>query len=372
MKIVDNFVAFLVKSKLLKGAIRKTNPNSSVDESEERGNVSMYIISIDSGKSSTKWATVDPKTGQLHKGVFPTVTKGLHGEQFGKIERLVRYNGQQISVGDTRDLVHVPTETSKLRPEHEVCIYTAVAEALKALGVNNNQTQAVKLCLNVPLRDYKDKEERQKYQEKYFQPENPQTVSIEVSGQLYNYTIQQLWMCYEGQGSLIKAAIEHEDMGLDQGEVLLCDVGGCNDSIVLFSDLSPVNGRNSALRNGVLKLFKAVADDLAQALDYDSVSIHDVELLSKGCHKDASIYEGFEGFYEARVEELMDKIASTILRVCIEPRRTTFVFAGGGAQVLKQAIKTRFQDYKYVILNDSQYANCLGMLEKALSEVEGE
>lgn len=329
----------------------------------------MYIVSVDSGKATTKWATKHHKSGEIIKDVFPTLIRPLHGDQFGKVKTLVNYNGQRYAVGDVKDLKQVPRETSKLKAEHEICIYTAVAKALKAQQANLNQTQAVQLCLNVPLRDFKDKETRQRYQEKYFQPDNPQTISIELEGQLINFVIADLMLSYEGQGAMIQAVLEHDDKALDQGQVLLCDVGGCNDSVILFEELSPVVDYNDALLNGVLQLFNHIAKTLTQRLD-TKITIHDVELLSKNQHPFQAEFKEFDALYQTKAKELLIDIRENVLSNSINPRFTTYVFAGGGAQALKPFIEEAFINEKYLILEESQFANCIGMLNKVLSSKE--
>lgn len=333
--------------------------------------VIMYLISIDSGKAQTKWSAKNNRTGQVLKGVFPTTIKAINPEQFGKIKTLVHYNGQHYSVGDAKDLKHVPEGTSKLNTTHEVCIYTAVAKALKELGANLHQTQSVHLCLNVPLRDYKDREERKKYQDRYFQEEAQETVSLTVDGQLVNFVVSELTLGYEGQGALIQASIQHPELELEEGYVLLADIGGHNDSVILFEDFAPVSDHNDALFNGVLGLFKSVSKTLSQRHD-SVITMNDVELLSKGTHKFQAELTDFETVYNNKAEELLSDIKDNILTNTTNARFTKFVFAGGGAQALKELIPHYFTDLNYIILEDSQYANCLGMLEKALSEVEGE
>ena len=330
----------------------------------------MYIVSVDSGKASTKWATLNQKSGEVIKGLFPTVAKPIFGEQFGAIKTLVVYNAQQYSVGDPKDIRQVPRETSKLKTEHEVSIYTAIAKALKAQGANLNQTQSVHLVLNVPLRDYKSKEERQKYQDRYFQEENQQTVSITVDGQLINFIVSKLTLCYEGQGSLVQATIQHEEMKLEEGFVLLTDIGGCNDSVLLFEDWSPVPGQNDALLNGMLQVFHEVAKTLTQRYD-SKITIHDVELLSKGIHPHQAKLPDFDSVYKEQAEKITTDIAQNSIGNALNPTFTKFIFAGGGAQALKPFIQTAFSGLDYVILEDSQYANVLGMLETALLENEG-
>lgn len=330
----------------------------------------MYLISIDSGKASTKWATYDAKSGKPIKGVFPTTYKPIKGDRFGKYPILVRYNSQMYSVGNPADL-SVPKETSKLKVEHEICIYTAVAKALKAQGANLNQTQSVHLCLNVPLCDYKNSVERKKYRDKYYQEENPHTISLELDGEMVNFVISGLTLSYEGQGSMIYAAIEHEEMNLEEGDVLLTDIGGHNETILLFSDFAPVPDYNDALLNGVLKMFDRVSRRLTQ--HYDSpYTIHHVELLSKGEHRHQNEIKDFDEIYEECARELAERIKNSATNNVEIVNLTTFVFAGGGAQALKPFIEEAFHGLKYVILENSQYANCLGMLEKGLSEIEGE
>lgn len=331
----------------------------------------MYLVSIDSGKAQTKWAIHNPRTGQGIKGVFPTTIKPINGEQFGKIKTHVHYNGQGYSVGDPKNLKHTPSETSKLTPTHEICIYTAVAKALQAVGANLNQTQSIHLCLNVPLRDYKIETERQKYQNRYFQAENQETVSLTVDGQLVNFVVSDLMLAYEGQGALIQASIQHPELNLEEGYVLLADIGGHNDSVLLFEDFAPVSEQNDALLNGVLQVFSSVSKTLTQKYDV-RITMNDVELLSKGEHKFANQFSDFETIYNNKAEELLTNIEDNINSNTLNPRFTQFIFAGGGSQALKELIPHYFGQYNYMILEDSQFANCLGMLAMALDEIEGE
>ena len=334
----------------------------------------MYTISVDSGKASTKWAAY--KTGATENekpitGVFPTVIKPLFGDQFGKIKTKVYYNGQLYSVGDAKDVNEVPMESCKLKPEHEICIYTAVAKALKELGANLNQTQSVNLSLNVPLRDFKVEEKREQYENKYFQKDNHQTVSITVDDQVINFIISNLSLCYEGQGSLIEATLTRPEMKLDEGFVLLCDLGGCNSSVLLFEDWEPVMDKNGAPLYGVLGLFRDVSFELSDIYESE-VTIRDVELLSKGEHLKKEVFPDFDKVYREKAEQLLVNIRTHILRQVINKNTTRFIFAGGGSRALAPFIEKAFADVEYTILDDSQFANCKGMLDLAISENEGE
>ena len=335
----------------------------------------MYTISVDSGKATTKWCAYKKGVGAGEKpitGVFPTVIKPLIGQsQFGRIENKVRYNGQLYSVGDAKDVKEVPMESCKLKAEHEICIYTAIAKALKALGANLNQTQSVNLALNVPLRDFKLDEKRAQYEDKYFQKDNHQTVSITLDDQVINFIISDLTLCYEGQGSLIEATLAHPEMKLDEGFVLLCDLGGCNSSVLLFEDWEPVMNRNGAPLYGVLGLFRDVSFELSDRYETE-VTIRDVELLSKGEHLKEKAFPHFEEVYSEKARQLLVNIRTHILRQVINKHTTTFCFAGGGSRAVAPFIQEAFADVDYIILDDAQFANCKGMLELTVSENEGE
>lgn len=330
----------------------------------------MYLISIDSGKAQTKWAIQNPRTGKTEKGLFTTNYKAISNEQLGKAEISVHYNGQNYSVGEPEALNRSHEGTSKLNPTHEICVYTAVAMALRKVGANLNQTQSVHLCLNVPLADYKIKEERQKYQDRYFQEEGQEVVSLTLDGQVVNFVISRLLLGYEGQGALIHASVKHPEKALGEGHTLLVDIGGHNDSVILFKNFAPVLDKNSALLNGVLKVFGSVSSVLTQKYDVP-ITMHDVELMSKKDCDYANQFSDFDRVFNQQAEQLFSAIRSNIKTNAENPYKTKFVFAGGGSQALKELIDRDFGQLNYIILEDAQYANCLGMLER-IKEHEGE
>lgn len=321
-----------------------------------------YLISIDCGMAQTKYAFVHPLTGAIKVNAFQTVIADHDPNTLEKAECVVTFGQRTLTVGGQEFYTELPESTSKLTDKHRICIYTAIAKSLVALNTNVAQTLSVHLCLNVPLEEYKNVETRQSYQNNY----EGQTIELVMNGIQIRFVIDQLTLNYEGQGAIFHLAQQSEE--LQNGLVCLTDIGGYNDSCICFLNLRPITGQNRAMMNGVLKMFYNVACELSQNPVNGQLTRTDVEYMSKGIHHFKA--EGFDEIYHKHADLLVKRIYSNITSLTPTPAQTTFVFSGGGSQALASELQQTFSRFKTITLNDSQYDNCIGMLEYALYNTE--
>lgn len=317
-----------------------------------------YLISIDAGMAQTKFAYVNPRTGAIEVDLFQTICADYDPHTLQAPDCVVTYEGKTYVIGDSEYQHSLPRENTKLTEMHQLCVFTAIAKSLVRLNANITQTLSVNICLNVPLEEFRSAERTAEYSANY----KGSAVTIELNGQLIRFVIDHVTLNYEGQGAIFHAC--QQDDSLKTGLVCLTDIGGFNDSCICLSSLRPVANGNRAMANGVLRLFYNVACELSQNPSNGRLTKFDIERMSKGEHD--FIAEGFEDVYHRQAAKLVHEIKENILNNATTPARTKFVFSGGGSQALEKEIREAFKEYEVVILQDSQFDNCLGMLEYAL------
>ena len=118
------------------------------------------------------------------------------------------------------------------------------------------------------------------------------------------------------------------------------------------------------MMNGVLRMFYNVACELSQNSRNGLLTTSDIERMSKGIHEFTA--EGFEEVYEQKAKDLVVKIKRNVMNNVQNPHQTAFLFSGGGSQALSKQIQEAFGDYNVMILEESQFDNCIGMLEFAI------
>ena len=317
-----------------------------------------YLISIDAGMAQTKFAYVNQRTNAIEVDLFQTICAEYEPTTLEKPECVVTYDGREYVIGDSEYQHSLPRENTKLTEMHQLCVFTAIGKSLIALNANITQTLSVNICLNVPLEEFRSSERAAEYAANY----KGSTIAIEINGTLVRFVIDDVTLNYEGQGAIFHAC--QQDESLKTGLVCLTDVGGFNDTSIALSSLRPVKGGNRAMSNGVLRLFYNVACELSQNPANGRLTKFDVERMSKGEHD--FIAQGFHEVYHREAKKLVHEIKENAMNNTTAPSQTKFIFSGGGSQALATEIREAFRGYDVMILQDSQFDNCLGMLEYAL------
>lgn len=306
----------------------------------------LIYIAVDSGKSHTKvaWYERNDLKGLMMTDVWRTVATPIIKKDFFNADLVVKYKDQYFDVGHNE--VRLSSENSKLNVTHEICVYTGIAKALLNLGVNLKETHLIKLAINVPLHDFKV--DKRKYINRY----QNKTVKIIVNKKPVYFTIQTVHLFYEGIGGVIK------NTTTNIGDYYVIDIGGRNDTHILFSNFRPVKNKNVMTNNGVLPLLQSVASELsAGGYDYDIV---DVEEIVKGLKpKSSSFDDAFSKYAKGHVARIRNQIQTFNLI----PDHVTLIVSGGGGKVLQTYLEKEFaHEFKMIFAKNGQFDNVMSGL----------
>ena len=214
-------------------------------------NSEKLFISMDSGKSSGKYAWLN-RNDEIQADSFTTLVRetSIDNDLTGDADKVIlTIDGkeQAFLVGGTNDDLAVDRSDSKLELKHEVSIYTAIARVITThLQLDAEKTYEIDLSINVPLHDFKDKDMKNSYQNKYLNKE----IEMTLNGAIVKFKIAELRLYFEGQGALIR------NMNLINREAatsytFMIDAGSKNYTQILFNKLSPVPNKNSMTPNGI-------------------------------------------------------------------------------------------------------------------------
>ena len=309
-------------------------------------NNEMIFVSVDSGKSHTKvaWYQNNNPRGLMMTDVFRTVATPIVLNDFFNAERIIKYDDTFYDVGHNE--VRLSSENSKLTMTHELCVYTGIATALVGLKVDLQETHYIKLAINVPLHDFKMN--RHKYIEKY----QNKTISLTLNHKQVQFMIHMVELFYEGSGAIIK------NTSSGNGDYYVIDIGGRNDTHILFSNFRPVKNRNVMTNNGILPLLQSVASELsASGYDYD---IFDVEEIVNG-KKTKPRY--FDDIFSKYAKNHVGRIRNQLQTFKIIPDHVTLIISGGGGVVLEPFLASEFShEFQMIFATDSQFDNVTGGL----------
>ena len=319
-------------------------------------NPNLIFISVDSGKSGNKFSWLN-QHHQIESDVFATLARQVSESEatFSGDSNLLTIDSQNYLVGGTGSYA-LDNDHSKLSKTHELCVLTSVAKVIseKLKLAHKKEAYDVVLSINVPLQDFKSatkNEYKELYQDKEF--------SLKLNGQDVSFKIKHLELFFESQGAIIR------NQQLANKQVLVYDVGGKNDTFVLYSsEGKPLPGKNDMNYDGLLVMLQHIADDLRRKYN-TKFSIQDVErMVILGRDK----VEGFDDLFEQHATEWVKKFKSQVMKLDINTQLTTILFSGGGSIALKKQLTEAFKEYKDVqFSNDGKYDNACGGLIKALN-----
>jgi len=311
-------------------------------------NKEMIYIAVDSGKSHTKvaWYERNNPKNLMMTDVFRTTATSIKPSDFFNAGTVIKYDGCYYDVGQNE--VKLSSENSKLTIVHELCVYTGIATALIDLDMNPKETHFVKLAINVPLHDFKTNKE------KYIDQYKNKVVKLIFNKKPVHFIIHSVDLYYEGSGAIIN------NNATDEGDYYVIDIGGRNDTHILFSNLRPVKNRNTMTNNGVLPLLQLVANELsAGGYDYDIV---DVEKIVKGAKPKP---KGFDDIFSRYAKSHVGRIRNQLQTFKLIPDYVTLIISGGGSLILKPFLETEFSsEFKTIFAKSGQFDNVYGGLIK--------
>lgn len=321
-------------------------------------NPEKIFISVDTGKSGSKFSWLN-QNHQIESDVFATLSREVSDSEAtfaGDSNLLTTSDGKSFLVGGTGDY-SLDNDHSKLSKTHELCVLTSVAKVIsEKLSLNtSNETYNVVLSVNVPLEDFKNTTKTE-YSKLY---EVGKVVELKLNGNTVAFKIVALELFFESQGAIIR------NQQLINTDVLVYDIGGKNDTMVLYKSGRPMPGQNDMEYNGLLTMLKHVADDLRKRYK-TRFSIQSVEQMVLGTQTKV---EGFDTIFDQHATEWVKRFKSQVMKLeSVNTQLTTILFTGGGSLALRKHIQKEFEEYKDVQFSaDGKYDNATGGLIKALN-----
>ena len=328
--------------RIIKDALKMLNKGA-------REKMNHIQISIDTGKSNTKFAWFhqnEPHLDNIKLDAFRTVVKQVNPVEVLSTDHLVYFEDSYYDIGGTDERV-LESSNTKLSPKHELCVYQAIARVFIQMGLTGEPERSVDLSINVPLHEFKTI--RAEYGNKYF----GKSVQISVGNQAVAFAIENVHLAYEGQGAVITNTTTHT------GAYYVIDIGGKNDTHILFQNLRPHKEINDITNNGVLGMLQLVASDLSH--EYEFTMAH-VEAILKG-HRAKP--EGFDDIFKARAMSLVQKINNQMQKFKLNPLFIdAMIFSGGGSLILKELLEAEFSDFQLIFAHDALFDNAKGALVK--------
>lgn len=303
-------------------------------------------LSVDSGKSHTKMAWYegnDPKEN-IRSDSFPTMVDEV-SEPSGFLTggTLVEYQGKLYEVGGTNE-PSLESDNTKLSELHERCIFTAIAKMLIKLNAKLHQTQYIQLAINVPLHDYMT------IQKDYLDQYKSRHVKLKINSKIVSFVISKVYLNPEGVGVIVRNTTS------TSGSYYVIDVGGKNDTHLLFENFRPVKGKNSMTNNGVLRLLQRIASELSTQYDF---TIKDIEDIALGKKEKPPL---FEEVFEKHANEWAMRIKNQAQKFSLNPHFVKIIISGGGGILLKKQLEMAFKDFEMIFATDARFDNAKGAL----------
>ena len=311
-------------------------------------------IAVDSGKSNTKYAWFDenkPSKKNISANNFKSVVVEAVLDGVSATDNLLVYRGIAYDVGGADERA-LESNNSKLTEDHKLFVYTAIAKVLQEMNLGDiNETHHIDLSINVPLAEFKS------LKDEYIKEYRGKDVTLELNNQEINFVIENVRLGYEGSGAIIRNVDD------EAAQSHIVDIGGKNDTHILFQGFKPVPGKNHMTNNGVLTLLQQIASDLSESHD---ITINEIEKVIEGnLPKPMS----FDEIFKRRAKQHVVMIKNQVQKYKINPLFTTIIFSGGGSILLKDQLKKAFEEYTTKFPADAQFDNCKGMLERVFNEV---
>jgi len=303
-------------------------------------------LSVDSGKSHTKmaWYKHNDPTSKIMADSFSTVMDvGVQPNGFLNGGTLVEYKGILYEVGGTSE-PSLESDNTKLSELHELCIFTAIAQMLIKLNLQLHQTQYIHLAINVPLHDYLN------IQDEYINKYKSRHVKLRIINKQISFIISKVKLNPEGVGVIVRNTISNV------GSYYVIDIGGKNDTHLLFENFRPTKGKNSMTNNGVLRLVQRIASELSSQYDY---TIKDVEDIALGKKTKPPM---FEEVFEKHAKEWVIRIKNQAQKFILNPHFVKIIISGGGGIFLKKQLEEVFQDFELIFAKDARFDNAKGAL----------
>lgn len=301
------------------------------------------IITVDSGKMNTK-GYIETKDGEGIKSVFRTnvvETTSVLDKACTLIKDDVTYAVADLNY-DIREEDHL--ETRKDTNMHFICTLKMIADLLKKGGYNT-EGECVALGINVPVRQYLIKEERQKFVELYLGRHE-----FYVGGEFYAVTITHVEPYFEGLGFLVNNLTRYKDR-----RFILVENGGYECTHVEINNLVPQSGAGSITFGS----HKLINDILVKHSNFGMTRDQVLDVLDRNgkTHYSSEIEDAFNSATKEHVENIYKRLNS-IKRAAL----TEYAFTGGATSIYKPYLEQFFPHREFS--EESLYDNVTGAHKK--------
>lgn len=323
-----------------------------------------YILTIDPGKDSTK--SLGIKKGEAFENIKPKkFLSRLYDLKNGYIEvedqdsHRVIFDKEEFIIGKQGG-TRIDTESSKEKPLHRLCTYTAISTYMKPKSKNNK----IHLVMACPINTLKDDAAKESYRN-FIKGTGP--INLNIDGNDNEFEIVDLMFKSEASG----VRYLRPDLFSDK-KVLVVDFGGLNMSVILYNNgicVDPQNDRFAENFLGSLQLIKYVADSLTE-YNHKGNRVKNTtaeEALNRGCALNYGVEDEKSIPYIKKArqrffDEACDEIAHNNISL---QDLDSVVFVGGTSQYLKDEIAA-LPNGKLV--ENSQFTTVEGLFKIALKK----
>lgn len=319
-------------------------------------NTDLIPIAVDTGMAHTKYCVI--KNGQFEADAFATIVEEIKATDENSDGIRIEMGGRFYVVGANG--VYEQTERdTKLEDKHYLATYTAIAKSLEKMGVIPNQLYRISLSINIPVTEFKNKNIKEQYIQRYMNKQVHLTLN---ENQSYSFIIAEVTPFFESQGYLLRNLDKYADTPDQIKQVYVVDLGGRSDSHAYFRSLKPQSDYCVTGRRSVISMLENMAIELG-----GFYTAKDVEDIARG--RLTPKPENFEAIFEKYARAYMQQIKNHMIIKQINLKMTDLVFTGGGSGLLAKHIHEFFATSakSLAISSDGQFDNCKGALKRAVN-----
>ena len=319
-------------------------------------NTDLIPIAVDTGMAHTKYCVI--KNGQFEAESFATITEEINGTDENSDGIRIEMGGRYYVVGANG--VYEQTERdTKLEDKHYLATYTAIAKSLEKLEVLPNQLYRIALSINIPVTEFKNKNIKDQYVQKYLNKQVHLTLN---ETHVFSFVIAEVTPFFESQGYLLRNLDKYADTPDQIKQVYVVDLGGRSDSHAYFRSLKPQSDYCVTGRRSVISMLENIAMELG-----GFYTAKDVEDIARG--RLTPKPENFDEVFDKYARAYMQQIKNHLIIKQVNLKMTDLVFTGGGSGLLAKQIHEFFATTakSLAISNDGQFDNCKGALKRAVN-----
>ena len=303
-------------------------------------------IAVDSGKSFTKSATLNPEflNDKEQKAydtkIFRTAYEDdatFEDEEPGKETYIVGFEGETYKVGKAATIA-AELDSSKKTFVHKLCTMLAIAKEC-----SENEVDEVSVAIGIPVDAYLVVRERNDYRD-FILPLGEHTVKYrDLSGIIHEKTfdIVQRFVYPETIGAIFTPGVDFRE------QVAVIDIGYLNVNMTIYNngDVDPLSRRTTT--KGANFLVSGLAQELTNELQ---TTVNKQKAADVICGDKRLKFRVESPEKEARSEEVTRKFIKAYIRDMVEEIRTknypidviSLVIIGGGSSMIKDELLEAF------------------------------